>query len=585
MLFDNHRDFIGFEEEIELSKYIQDGEDVYKFHDNFFNDEDISIKPGILNFILNIFKPLSEKEQKGRIAYLHKNSIQHVLLIIPEEFISNEIVRKIRAKDNRQRPHEIKKDFIEKIVNRFENNNIGCSIYIVTDTNNNSSRLNRGIDNISQWINLEELKQTVNLNNSDTNYKSYLIGFNYKITSNTQPSQDAISVNFQLNGEKKRVILDLNSAMYIANDRMFIDIPNSLDGTIIIENLIDKSNQKVIDISTANISKITSNNEKLNSEFFNDGYYDFFTVDVNDLNITDIELTFEDRFTLVLSKDISKVEDCGNIANIDLRRKYRVDFKQFTIPFEDELLEVTYYLVEINNKDILVASNSLPNCINAKIKIVADVRDKTFKVYNISGNSVIKFNNLNEVLKYDPISNKINSHNLATDTDDENIESVEPTKLLPRDYTITTKKIEFENSSIYYSTNGIVVEYAQYAIGSFNKKLQFGRYYIKYLGEGSIIDLNETQRGYEARKYINYTKTAGKIISRDPFEVIIDDENVTITNSIKKFSLSVQTYKNRYSIESEKSVTIPNEEFFSSDNIISIVKNDLELVSISIEAP
>ena len=147
------------------------------------------------------------------------------------------------------------------------------------------------------------------------------------------------------------------------------------------------------------------------------------------------------------------------------------------------------------------------------------------------------------------------------------------------------ERIEFPNSAIEFNENGVSIEYINFIIGSFNNKLEFNRRYFRHFGTGNIIDTQENL-DYAGRIYESKPKNIlGATLSRNSMLLNLRGDTFTLSNQIKEqYSIITTTATKESEISFKEEEAFSKDEFLSKKNYISLSKDGIILIEISIQA-
>lgn len=586
MIFENYKKYF-IEEDINFNDYVSDGE-TEDFHTHFFNDESAK-KKGFWNGLKSLWNGIinassikfDTPQESGRIGYLKHHSIKHILLIVPQDFITK-MTNEARRREN-IRPNEYIQTFINNFTQSFENNGIQCT-FIVHGAPND--RNDRSTKYLGQWLNLDELKDRLTLDDGH----GYLLGLkDIKIT--TDNVDDAISVKMT----EEIITLGANCSMLIGHDKLFRHAIPSLDSVIKITNFKDDKTH-TINFITENITNITSQHQPLVDEYLIRRYFDDMMIDAEDLTLQDIKIIFNEtpnEMPITLSKSVATTDENDELCStkINLRNKYKVNLKHIITPFDTNLKEIHYHVIKQGGKIILVGANQMTKCKNLLLaKVVANIDKRTFTLKNISS-SPITFAVVNDIATYKTITseNKI-TLNAGTDYATDPVESLlgnDTIEINPGHSYTFSNDIKFDNSTISFRDDSIKITYFNFPMGSFTQKLELGRYSLRHFQNGNIIDADENET-HGGRVYTNDTaKLLGTEISRTPLILTLEDDTFTLVNSINSnyiVVLNIDDIPEKKLAFGEKTTFTRDELFESGNNTLSILKNDIALLAVEITA-
>jgi hypothetical protein len=593
MIFDGYENYIT-ERVIDLSRYIGEGGSTDKFHENFFNEEDDSFfDKDIIKTIFGIFGTDNQDEKHGLIDQLQEQDITHILLIIPQKFINNILTKKKKESKVRIRPREFTESFINKFSEEFSSNDIGCSLIV------SGSRSRKNTESLEQWLNIRELQKSLKLNT----HEAYLLGFR-ELKLDSETIDNAISI--ELN--KKSLTIKEGCSALLGNHPIFRF--NTSTQTSIIK-ITNNAMDNYIDFITENIELVKSTNNQLQEEYFDSESFDDFGVNLSDLQEDDIDITF-DKTTIILSNTIptptQKTEDKpaskkrpqqqkptkertigtdtdsrANSSSINLKNRYLVNINRFVTPYEDGLVEVHYHLVKIANRLILVGGSQIDKKENPIAKVVANITNGEIEVTNL-GSSPIEFKIGENKIEYKARKTTPKPKQNYIDTDeDEEPQTTQEVSIGRGDSYSFDKKIEFTNSAIGFIEDGIEVRYINFTIGSFNNKLEFNRHYYCHFNRGNIIDSSENLDNAGRLFEDGSKKILGSKISRNSLLVTLRTESFNISNSInEKYSIAIKTPNIKQELSYQEEQSISKDDFLSQSNTLSINRDGIALVEITI---
>ena len=598
MIFEGYENYIT-ERTINLTQYIGDQGNEGDFHKNFFKDISGNAWANTTVKSLLLFFKSENEEENGLIDQLLRDDISHVLLIIPQKFINNIISEKRQTSKERIRPKEFTKKFIEKFSNEFTSNEIGCSILV------SGSRHKKDTETLEKWLNLRELQKSLQLNSDE----AYLLSFrDMKIDTNS--NKNAISL--ELNG--KYLTIKESCSVLLGSSRLFKFNTSTPESIIKITN---NSNDDYIDFITENIEMIKSSSSDLHDEYLDDEVFEDFGLNAKELKNDDVEINF-DKTSIILSNRIptpkiekekvqtkttssvkkeelstiitpstigTDTDDESSKINMNLKRDYLVALNRFVTAYENGLKEVHYHLVKNSGKLILVGGRKSDKKEQAIASVVANLNDSTFSVTNLSSQPM-SFKIGDKKVEYQLKKSSLRVTPNTIDTDEPET-ATEPSiiTIKPKESHQFNKRVELLNSAIEFSDNGIEVEYIDFLIGSFNNKLEFNRHYFRHFGLGNIID-NQENFDYAGRIYEDGKKNIlGSAISRNPMLLTLRNSTFTISNQIKEaYTIITQTATKESEISYREEESFSKDELLSKPNYISITKDGISLVEISIRA-
>ena len=594
MIFNGYENFL-VERVVDLSRYVKDGDVGDDFHKNFFDEEngdffdDFSVKS-----LFSIFGSEKESEKNGVIDQLQEQGVEHVLLVLPQKFITTLFNKKKKLSKVRIKPREFKESFMDGFYSEFNSNDIGCSIVI-----SGSSRDKKETQSLERWLNIRELQKSLNLGINE----AYLLGFK-EIKIETQ--RDDNSISMELNG--KYLTIREDTSILMGDNPIFkFRIPKK-ESVIKITN----SDSDIIFI-TKNIDHISSNNQELQEEYFDNESFDDFDIPLSSLGEDDIDITFDKKTTIMLSSTIKEetpktkqttkkpkadnpkpknsktigtdTDDTPQSSFVNLKNRYLVNLKGFITPYEDGLVEVCYHLVKVKNRLLLVGGSQIDKQHKAVAKVVAKISSGEFVVTNLTTQPIV-FRLSEKKVEYRVRKRvpKPKPNYIDTDENEPPQNSQEVSIANGESYSFD-KKIEFPNSAISFIDSGVAIEYINFTIGSFNHKLEFNRLYYSHFGTGNIID-NRENLDYGGRIFENGNrKILGSSISSRPLILSLRGDSFTLTNSIKQgYSITIQTPTLNQELEYQEEHTISKDDLLSNANTLSINKEGIALVTISIIA-
>jgi len=599
MIFEGYENYI-MERTINLTQYIgEKGES--EFHENFFKDisgnswEKVTVKS-----LLSFFSSEEEKEHNGLIEQLLHNDVTHVLLILPQKFINNIISEKRRTSKERIRPKEFSKKFMEKFSNEFTSNEIGCSILV------SGSRHKKDTEALEQWLNLRELQKSLQLNADE----AYLLSFkDMKIDTNSKKNAISLELN------QKYLTIKEECSVLLGSSRLFKFNTSTPESIVKITN---NSSDNYLDFITENIEPITSSSSDLRDEYLDDEAFEDFGLNTQELKQDDVEISF-DKTSIIFSNRIptpkakeekeqkitpkpKRAEEPSPIVTpatigtdtdensnakttINLKNDYLVTINKFVTPYENGLKEIYYHLIKNAGKLILVGGSRSDSQEQAIAKVVANLANRTFTITNLSSQP-INFDIRDKKAEYQlkKISKKVIANTIDTDEAETTIEPSIVTLKKGESHDFT-QRMEFLNSAINFTENGVEVEYINFVIGSFNNKLEFNRHYFRHFGTGNIID-NQENLDHAGRIYEEGKKNIlGSTISRNPMLLTLRGETFTLSNQIKEqYTLLTQTATKESEISYKEEESFSKDELLSKTNHLSIAKDGIVLIEISIQA-
>ena len=595
MIFEGYENYLT-ERKINLTRYMGDNSNEAEFHKNFFKDISGDFWEGVTVSIIKFWNPKKE-EKNGLIDQLLNDGVTHVLLILPQKFINTIISQKRKTSKERIRPKEFTKTFIEKFSQEFTANEIGCSILV------SGSRHKQETQDLEQWLNLRELQKSLQLNADE----SYLLGFkDMKIGA----SNNKNAISLELNN--KHLTIKEDCSVLLGSSRLFKFNTTTPESIVKITN---NSNDNYIDFITENIDNITSSSHDLQDEYLNEEIFEDFGLNANELKKDDVEIKF-DKTSIIFSNTIPTItvedkeeptkepikqkkeetpisstigidsdEDKPSLQNINLKNDYLVVLNRFVTPYENDLKEVHYHLVKNQSKLILVGGSKSDPKENALAKIIANLADNRIEVTNLSVQPMsFKINeNRVEYQMKRTASNKI-ANTIDTDESKTQQELTEVTLKKGKSHSFK-EPIEFPNSAISFNENGVEVKYINFIIGSFNNKLEFNRHYFRHFGTGNIID-NQENLDYAGRIYAEGKKNIlGSTISRNPMLLTLRGSTFTLSNQIKEqYTILTKTATKESEISYKEEESFSKDELLSKPNHLSITKDGIVLVEISIQA-
>lgn len=474
----------------------------------------------------------------------------------------------------------------------FTNNGIDFS-YIL-----NGTHTHKNLENLDSWLNIKLLTSKIDLKKDE----AYILGF--KGIKTIGSKNRAISINL----EDRSIALPENCSMLLANNELFKYSILAQDSVVKIHN---NTIDGYIDIVTDGIDNVSTTNRKL-KEDLSFGFAQF-SIELNELKSDDIDLTLNTT-RVFFSKNIMETKEKATTPKddrakeeektqndpigtdsdknqnssrqINLKNSYLVNLKKFVTPHEDELEEVHYHLVKMNKQLILVGGSKIDKKEKPIAKIVANMQDATIEVTNTSAQP-IAFSLLNDKIVYKIRKSTSNSKkdDIATDRKEEP-EDISEVSLEKGESHTFDKRIEFTNSAIEFTDDGVAIEYIKFTIGSFNHKLEFNRLYYTHFGRGNIIDgTNELDFG--GRVFADKTKgILGSILSRSPFLLSVRDENINLKNSTNEnFSITLKVPSKEQSLSHQEELNISKDALFSQAfNLFTINKYDTAIVEFEIIA-
>jgi hypothetical protein len=588
MIFNGYENYFT-EQKIDLSRYIGDKNTIENFHDNFFKDEvdkfpdNFRTSKAILS-LFNKFSSHKEEKSKNIAEKLVEEGVSSVLLVLPQSFITTIITLKNQNSKERVRPREFSETFMNKFANEFTRNGIDFAFIL------NKTHTHKNLENLESWLNIKLLQQKIELKTNE----AYILGLkDIKLLGSTK---EAISLSLK----DKNITIYENCSMLLANSELFkYSVPDQ-DSVVKITN---NTSDGYIDITTDGIDNVTTNNKQLQEDLsFGIGQ---FSIKLNDLDIDDIDLKFNSTTTILLSKNIiekkeRKIEkakpnqkenrvlvtdtdsDRNNNSLINLKNRYLVNLKKFVIAYEDELTEVHYSLVKVNKQLILVGGSQIDKKEQPIAKIVANMRERTFKLTNLLKQS-INFTILENRVEYKTRKSKTKPKNYINTDEEDEPQNLSEVALNNKESYTFDKRIEFSNSAIEFSEDGVEVNYIKFTIGSFNNKLEFNRIYYRHFGTGNIIDSKE-HLDYGGRVYSDGNKNIlGSILSSKPLILTLREKNFILYNNIKsRYIIGLSTPNQEQELAFQKELTISKDELFLGDNVFSIKKDNINLVEFTI---
>lgn len=574
-IFKGYEEYLR-EEYLNLENYIDDNTSYENFHDNFFASK--SRKPKKF-----LFLP-STSSYQDRISEFKHHHITHVLIVIPQAFMKKIIADKRRINASLS-PSEITKTFVQKFTQTLEASGIHSS-FILHGAPNTRNDVNT--KHLGRWLNLSNLSQELKLNDN----KGFLLEFK-DMAITTDNINDAIAINM---GEES-IALGANCSMLIGHDSTFFNYAITLpDGIVKISNIKNEKKHEV-NFITQGITSITSQHVPLHDEYLQDGFFDNFSVVFNDIQQEDIKIFF-DETPIILSSQIfedttSNEETKKTIIND--RNSYLVNLKCINIPFEDNLLEVHYHVIKLGSKLLLVGGSNVPKGIHPLAKVIANIQEHRFTLTNLS-QAPITFEIVKNEAKYIKPTKVRNQNKFAMHTD-YGTESTDPSAkkdtidIKPGISQHFSQNIDFGDSSISFSDNCIEISYPNFTIGSFNEKLELGRYFLKYFQKGNIIDASEDDK-HQGKIYKDGSKKlVGASISRTPLTLTIKGDMVTLSNTINKhFFIHLDNHddisQSKQLKFNENNITLSIDDFFSSDYSLSIFNTKkVKLIEFTIIPP
>lgn len=580
--------FQGYEESIlegyfDLTSTIKDSKSIDDFIDDFLKISSLrekeNSKESFFSSFFSFFSNINSPYANSLISYLKHEKVNHILLVLPEYFLI-QVTDSLYLKNKKIRRPKHKKNFINKLANKFESANIQCSI-VWHGTPSNRNNLNTSL--INEWLNIEYLKEQLKLGQLE----GYLVGLiDTRISSSS--NNHAISI---IQKDKNFTLRENCSLLIGHDDNLFrYTTANSSNSYIKITNLKVKDKHR-IDFTTKNIQEVSSQHQTLNEDYlFNNDYEDF---DINpiDLDQEDIIIYF-DEAPIVLSKTLyleNADEQQALKTKINLKNIYIVNMKHIATPIKNGLVEVHYFLIKHNSQYLIVGGSRVPKGVNALAKIVVDVEKQTLNITNLS-NTALTFENKNGVFAHKATRIIKNNYNgaIASDTEDSG-KKIENIYINPSNSYLFSNRVNFDNSSIICSKKSIVVKYSDFKIGSFNTKLELGRDYSKLFKNGNIIDVDQTDKKFGGRVYADGTRNfLGGAISSHPLTLTLEEETFTLTNTIKpSYIVTYSTSKiGKKQLSYGESIKLSDEELFSNKNTIGICNSDgVDVLEVSIIPP
>ena len=595
MIFNGYENYFT-EQTVDLSRYIGDKSSIENFHDNFFKDE---VDESFENFraskaifsLFGYFFSQEKEESKNLAEKLAQDGVSSVLLVLPQSFITTIITLKNQNSKERVRPREFSESFMNKFSNEFTKNGIDFA-YIL-----NKTHTHKNIENLESWLNIKLLQQKIELQPNE----AYILGLkNIKLTGATK---EPISLSLQ----NRNIVLYENCSMLLAKSELFKYSISNQDSVVKVTN---NTSDGYIDITTEGIDSVTTSNKILQEDLsYGVGQ---FSIKLNDLNSDDINLNFNGSNTMYLSKNIIEIKetpkeqptpkkeepnkpkkenrvlvtdtdsDRTKGSSVNLKNRYLVNLKKFVTPYEDDLVEVHYHLVRVNKQLILVGGSKIDKKEQPIAKIVANMAEGTFELTNLS-KQTIEFRVLENKIEYKTRKVKTKPKNYINTDEEDEPQNLSEVALKSNESHTFDRRIEFTNSAIEFTQEGVEVNYVKFTIGSFNNKLEFNRIYYTHFGTGNIIDTKENL-DFGGRIYADGRKNIlGSSISSKPLILTLREKNFILYNNIKKrHTIGLSTSSQEQELAHEKELTISKDELFLGDNVFSIKKDDVSLVEFTV---
>ncbi len=604
MIFNGYENYL-LEEIIDLGLYVAQDGSTEEFHQKFFKEERGSFLDGFnIGSVFSVFSQKDQTETDGLIERLQGEGVNHVLLIMSQTFITetmNEQRKLLRAKNKKAKikPREFAREFMDKFISEFEKSDITCSVVI------DGSRSKSNIDTLESWLDMTALIKSLGLNSNE----AYMLGFK----DMSVESEHDDSLLFVQMGQKTLTIK--SGCSILMGDNKMLRFNTMWDESILKITNNSKDIDSFIDIITENIDDLHSNNKALQEEYFDHEIFEEFSVSYRDLKSDDIDFSIgkhtimlsttqlqqssrenprkntipdrEKRPTSTIPSDTNTIGTDTDIpsssAFVNFKNRYLVNLKSFLVPYEDDLTEVHYHLIRVNNKPILVGASQMDRTRQPIAKVVADISKGAFVVTNLQ-TKPISF-----VIRSDKVEYKITKtipkpmHNYI-DTDGAELSTESDEIILQKGESHEfVNKIEFNSSSIAYTQSGVAIEYIHFTIGSFNNKLEFGRRYYSHFATGNIIDAKESLES-AGRIYADGShKILGSLLSSQPFILRLVDESFTLLNDIKPhYAVRLQTPSMNQTLEYGQELTVSKDDLLTNPNTLAITRDGLSLVEISI---
>lgn len=597
MIFNGYENHLT-ERLIDLALYVDSHGSTDTFHENFFKEQSGGAWENIyLGSIINVLFQKNKTDQpSGLIERLKSEDINHLLLIIPHAFIKELIKKEKKLAKKRVKPREFTDTFIKKFIQEFKREGMGYSIII----SGSSYKINT--DALESWLDTTALIKSLELHINE----AYMLGFRDMVIE----SDVGDSLLF-MQMHKKAITIKSECSILIGDNKILRFHTTEEDSIIKItnnSNSSDNNGDSFVDIITENIDTIHSNNRRLQEEYFDHEDFDDFSLSYGELKNDDIDLTIDNTTSIIFSRTQleqspresvstkpkitipsdkkiigTDTDIVGSVAPINFKNRYLVNLNSFLVPYEENLTQLHYHLIRVNNKPILVGASQMDAQRQPLVKVVADITKSSFVVTNLTARP-IRFVIHSDKIEY-KITKNIPTHR-ANYIDTDGCDSVAETSeiILQKDEKYEFhNKIEFNSSSIAYTADGVVVEYINFTLGSFDNKLEFSRLYYSHFGTGNIIDAKESLES-AGRIYANGSqKILGSILSSRPFVLRLLEDSFSLRNDIKPhYAVKLQTPSLNQIVEYTQEMTISREDLLSHHNRLSIMRDEISLVDISI---